>query len=448
MATRSVTRALAEALAQAPRELPEEVFEASRRALLDWLGSALAGATEPAVGCVRSVAERLGTSSEATVIGGGRASAAAAALANGAAAHVLELDDLHHASTVHPGAPIIPAAVAVAEREHASGRDLLRAIAIGFDAGLRVGEAVNPSHYRFFHPTGTAATFGAAAAAGALIGLDADGMQHAFGSAGTQAAGLWEFNADGANSKLIHAGKAAMNGVISADLAALGFTGASRILEGDRGFFRALAVDADESRITDRLGEHWKVLENGYKLHSCCGHTHTAADLAIGLREEIARRGVRSIDVEIYDAGYAIVKNDAPANPYEAKFSLAYCVATALAEGQLGLEQFSADRFSDGPVRLPRIRTGAAADLSGRYPAEWPARLRITLEDGTVLHVDGDVPRGHPANPASTSELEQKLRDLVSARCGAALADHAIATVRGIDTIEDVSAIEWNGGAQ
>src|SRR4051812_15994355 len=261
--TAPVTRLLAETLAGARFEdLPAETVEHARRAVIDWLGSALAGAVEPAARMTQKVVAALGASNDATVFSGGRSSAAGAALANGVASHILELDDVHKGSTLHAAAPVIPAALAVAEREHAEGRAFLLAVALGYDAALRIGEAVNPAHYRFWHPTGTAATFGAAAAAGSLMRFDSDRMLHALGSAGTQAAGLWEFNADGAMSKHLHPGKAAMNGVLSADLAAAGFTGATRVLEGDRGFFRATVASYDATRITDGLGERWKVEEN------------------------------------------------------------------------------------------------------------------------------------------------------------------------------------------
>nr|MBA3417033.1 MmgE/PrpD family protein [Chloroflexia bacterium] len=264
-----VSRTLARFVAEARwADLPPATVAATELATLDWFGSVLAGAHEPPARIAREVALGFGRSDEATVFPAGRASAAAAALANGVAGHVLELDDIHKGSTVHGAAPILPAALAVAEREGASGQAFLLAVALGYEAALRVGEAVNPSHYRFFHPTGTAATFGAAAAAGSLLGLDADRMLDAFGTAGTTAAGLWEFNADGAMSKHLHPGKAAFNGVLAADLARLGFTGASRILEGERGFFAAMSDGAAPSRITDGLGERWKVEENGYKLHA------------------------------------------------------------------------------------------------------------------------------------------------------------------------------------
>ncbi|MCB0084495.1 MAG: MmgE/PrpD family protein, partial [Caldilineaceae bacterium] len=206
------------------RDLPQPVVAEAKRAVLDWLGSALAGALEPPARMAQELVAGFGQSDEALVFGTGRAAAAPAALANGVASHILELDDVHKGSTLHAAAPIIPAALAVAEREHASGEAFLLAVVLGYEAALRIGEAVNPSHYRYWHPTGTVATFGAAVAAGSLLHLTSDQMVDALGTAGTQASGLWEFNADGAMSKHLHPGKAAFNGVLAADLARRGFT--------------------------------------------------------------------------------------------------------------------------------------------------------------------------------------------------------------------------------
>ncbi|HYO29584.1 MAG TPA: MmgE/PrpD family protein, partial [Thermomicrobiales bacterium] len=220
-AVQPVSRLLAEFVAGARwADLSPETVAATEIAVLDWFGSVLAGAHEPPAQMVRAVVAGFGRSDEATIFPAGRASAPAAALANGVAGHILELDDIHKGSTVHGAAPIVPAALAIAEREGASGPAFLLAVALGYETALRVGEAVNPSHYAFFHPTGTAATFGAAAAAGSLLGLGPEQMLDAFGTAGTTAAGLWEFNADGAMSKHLHPGKAAFNGVLAADLAA------------------------------------------------------------------------------------------------------------------------------------------------------------------------------------------------------------------------------------
>ena len=470
------TRLLARVLATTGYDnLSTDVIDHARRAVTDWLGSALAGSVEKPARLAQQVAAGFGASGQATIFSAGRGSAPAAALANGVASHILELDDIHRGSTVHAAAPIIPAALAVAEREHADGRAFLAAVAIGYEAAFRVGEAVNPNHYYFFHPTGTVATFGAAAAAGSLLGLNTEQMIDALGSAGTQAAALWEFNADGAMSKHLHPGKAAMNGVLAADLARAGFTGASRILEGERGFFRAMtggsrrsaphiggpaahigpsAPDYDASRITDGLGTRWKIGENGYKLYSCCAHTHTAVDCALDVRARRRWSGndvlreIARVTVETYGPGYEIVKEMNPRTPYQAKFSLAYCVAAALLEGTLGLEQFGEDRFGAGGVCEPaiaellgRIDLIVMDDLSAKYPSAWPVRLTISRKEGAPERASSDHPRGNPENPVSTAELESKFTTLVAARFGDDVARSALETLHSIDRCADMATL-------
>ena len=461
----SITRDLASALCGiTDGDLPRHTIEHTERAVLDWLGSALAGSTEPPAQMAHRFARGLGVSGEATMVAGGRASAAAAAFANGVASHILELDDIHKGSTIHGAAPIIPAALAVAEREHATGHAFLTAVAIGYEVAFRIGEAVNPSHYRYWHPTGTVATFGAAAAAAQLLRLTPEEMVHALGSAGTQAAGLWEFNADGAMSKHLHPGKAAMNGVIAADLARTGFTGAARIVEGERGFARAMSDAADLSAVTRGLGvgrpvmgrhqQVSKICENGYKLHACCGHTHSAIDVALQLRTEQGWSGddavanVMAVEVATYGPGYEIVREMCPRTPYQAKFSMAYCVAVALLEGRAGLEQFSADRFgSDGvsvpPLRrlLERTRVRVADDLTAKYPEAWPARVIVTLNDGTTLCGASDYPRGNAENPVTIEDLREKFIGLVTPRLGRGVCDRALGALAKLPNSPDVSTV-------
>ena len=442
------TRLLAEALAATRySDLPANIVDDARRAVLDWLGSAWAGSLEAPGRMARKVAAGLGVSTESRVFPGGTAAAAVAALANGVASHILEFDDVHKGSTLHAGAAVIPAALAIAEREHRSGADFLAAVVIGYEAALRTGEAVNPSHYRYFHPTGTAATFGAAAAAGHLLKLDARQMLDALGTAGTQAAGLWEFNADGAMSKHLHPGKAAFNGILAADLAREGFTGATRILEGERGFFRAMSAVFDATRVTDGLGTRWKIAENCFKMHSCCAHTHTAIDVGQRLRERVAGE-VERVRLRTYGPGYEIVRQHNPATPYQAKFSLAYCTAVALTEGCVGLGQFDAARFSaDGVVEpairamLARIHIEVDPLLSAMYPERWPARMAIELRDGSVVSGDADFPRGNPENPASTDELEAKFRGLVEPSFGLCSTERAIHLVHNLSSVADMATV-------
>ena len=447
------SRKLAQVLASTRFEdLPDGVIADVQRSVLDWLGSAMAGAVETPARSMQRVVAGMGKSEEATVFCAGRAAAGSAALANGTASHILELDDVHKGSTLHPGAPIISAALAVSEREHAPGKAFLLSVALGYDAALRIGEAVNPSHYRFWHPTGTAATFGAAMAAGSLLGLTSSQMLDALGNAGTQGAGLWEFNADGAMSKHLHAGKAAFNGILSADLAKCGFTGATRILEGERGFFRAMSNGHDPTRITDELGTKWKISENCFKLYSCCGHTHSAIDTALDLRAQLgwtdreASEKVNQIEIDTYGPGFEIVKELNPCSPFRAKFSLAYVTTAALLEGRVGLEQFSAERFgAEGVVDrsiaalLPRVRIVVSDELTARYPGAWPSRIRLTLKDGRALSGGTGHPHGNPENPVSTAELREKFRTLIEPRFGSGVADRGLDAVKQITHISDMA---------
>jgi 2-methylcitrate dehydratase PrpD len=255
-------------------------------------------------------------------------------------------------------------------------------------------------------------------------------------------------------SKHLHPGKAALNGILAADLARLGFTGATRILEGERGFFRATAASFDAGRVTDRLGDRWLILENCYKLHSCCAHTHTAIDVALDIRArrrwsaQKALDSIVRIDLATYGPGYEIVSDPNPTTPYRAKFSLAYCVAAALVEGQVGLDQFSADRFSEAGVvdariasLLPRIHVSVRDDLSARYPARWPTNVVVTLRDSGVERGMNDYPRGNPENPVSTDTLEQKFTGLVTPRHGEAVARRALDAARALGDCADVRLV-------
>ena len=414
----SLTKQLAEfAIDLRASPLPDDVRRAAERAVLDWLGSAIRGGEAFPARAALAVARQAMAGQEATVLATGeRLSALGAAFANGAASHVLELDDLHQPSTFHPAAPIIPAALAAAERVDASGQVFLRAVVAGYEVGIRLAEAVNPSHYRYWHPTATCGVFGATAAAGTVLGLSCQGLVDALGSAGTMASGLWQFLDDGAMSKPLHAGKAAHDGLLAAELARAGLTGACAILEGPRGFFAATASEVDPSRITDGLGNRFKILENGYKRHACCGHTHTAIDAALHLRERIAGRVIQQVEVETYQVALDITDNPAPGTEHAAKFSIQYAVAVALLDGAAGLDQFRPARLADPELVALRARVvvRAVPEFNAAYPQAWPARVRVRLAGGVTLEETVTVPRGMPGNPMSDEELREKFLALVT----------------------------------
>ncbi len=425
-------------------DIPDDALIMARRSLLDWVGSAIRGGTvEPARIALR-VARRGMAGSDATVLTTGeRLSTLGAAFANGAASHVIELDDLHQGSTFHPAAPIIPAALAVAEREGSSGRELLRAITLGYDVAIRIAEAVNPSHYRYWHPTGTCGVFGAATAAGVLTGLDSEQLMQALGSAGTQSAGLWQFLADGAMSKALHTAHAAHAGIVSADLAAAGFTAAREILEGPRGFFAATAASSDATRITDGLGTHFKVVENGFKRHACCGHTHTAIDAALEIRDQADLEQIERIEIDTYQVALDITDRAEPHTPYEAKFSIQYAVAAGLVDGRAGLEEFTEEHIADRAMQHLLARTTAREDaaFTAGYPGAWASRVRLTSASGDTREATVSHPKGMPANPMNDAEIEQKFHELVDPVVSRTTADDIVASIarlKGDDSASDL----------
>jgi 2-methylcitrate dehydratase PrpD len=407
--------------------VPERVRAVTRRYLLDWLGSALGGGELRAPALLRGVVDSLGGAPQSTILASGaRTSAPLAALANAAAAHVLEMDDLDRASIAHPGAPVIAAALAAAERDGLDGDALLDAIAVGYEVCIRVGEALGPSHYEHWHTTGTAGTLGATAAAARLGKLDAATALQALGSAGTMAAGLWEFLADGAMSKQLHPGKAAHDGVLAALLAGAGFTAATRIIEGPKGLLAAMSDAPDLGRLTDGLDElrspesaaPWRIEGVSFKVHASCRHTHPAVDAALTLltRHGLGADDVESMHVRIYSQGLALLEGVEPVTPYAAKFSLPFCVAAALIHGDLSPARFTEDTILEARTLALAGRITFAPDpaLDALYPREWPSIVTVRTRDGAVLEERVDHPAGDPEAPLSSAALTDKFVGLVS----------------------------------
>lgn len=421
-------------------DLPKEAVEHVKVCIFDWLGVALAGSLEPASKIIVRIIGEMAGREEATVIGTRlRSPCAEAALANGVTGHTVELDDIHEEAIIHPAATVVPAALAVAERDDLRGRDLITAVALGYEVGIRIGRAMNPSHYRFWHPTGTCGTFGAAAAAGKLLGLDEGGVAHAFGIAGTGAAGLIEVF--GTMSKPLNAGRAAMGGVMAALLAQEGFTSSTRILEAEGGYLRAAAAEFDVGKVTEKLGEEFELMNNIFKRHASCGHTHGAIDAVL---EIVERYGVRWDDVdEIVVGTYPIAANTVggnyePETPAEAKFSLPYCVATALIHGKVGLEEFSDERLADPRMRGLAKRVHVLVDPDYADARLGPAEVKIRTGGGEEYRRRVDIPKGYPENPLTGSELEAKFRALSSL----ALSEERVAEVlRTVNALENVDRI-------
>ncbi len=397
-------------------KLPEDVVGFTKLCILDWLGSAIAGKEQPPIQMMKEFVNDMGGNEQATLITGGKSSIVNASLVNGAASHVVELDDIHKQSIIHAATVVIPAAVSTAEAYGKTGKDLITAVAVGYDVAFRIGEAVSPSHYYYWHNTATCGTFGAAAACAKLLELNEEQTVHALGSAGTQAAGLWEFIEDGAMSKQLHPAKAAANGVISALLAEKGFTAAKKVLEGRRGFFKAMSEQADETKITERLGESYKITENSFKIHASCRHTHPAIDIIQELNNhsQLNIDDIDFIEARVYQSVANITDNPDPDTIYASKFSLQFCTGMAIVKGTAGLRDFNENTLYDEAIRsvMPKVKVIVDPEVDGQYPEKWGTKLDIHLKSGDVIHRETEYPKGDPEKPVTAEELIDKFKML------------------------------------
>lgn len=399
-------------------DIPAPVLRRAEDLLLDCLASILAGAASRPVLAIDRYAAAMGPADGPSeiLINRRRTSPVFAAMVNAAAAHVVEQDDVHNGSVFHPAAVVFPPVLAVAQALGRSGRDLLVAAVAGYEVGIRVGEFLGRSHYKTFHTTGTAGTLAAAAATGRLLGLSPAAMLDAFGSAGTQAAGLWEFLRDAADSKQLHTARAAANGIAAAYLAQEGFTGARHILEGPQGMAAGMSSDADPARLTDRLGTRWALAETSFKFHASCRHTHPAADaLQQVLREhKLAESDIARVVAHVHQGAIDVLGPVVdPRTVHQSKFSMGTVLGLIARQGRAGLPEF--DAALDDPAVADfrgRVTMELDPEVDGAYPQRWIGKVTVHTRDGRVLHGRVDEPKGDPGNTLSRDEIETKTLSL------------------------------------
>lgn len=409
-------------------DLSTEAREAVDDHLVDWVGLVLGGESvaESSPSVVDAVdALTTGTDeSGATVLPTAeRVAPDRAALLNGTFAHSLDFDDTHRASSLHPGAPVIAAALAVAETVEADADELRAAVTVGYDVACAVGRAVTPeAHYaRGFHITATCGTFGATAAAGRLRGLSRDELASAFGVNGSQAAGSLQFLANGAWNKRLHPGLAASRAVLASELAAQGFVGAAEPLEGDDGFLQGYSDDPDPSLLAD-LTAGRALEETALKPYPCCRYTHGAIDALREIADEIDSETVESVHVELPESGVRLTGDpiDAkrrPDNFVDCQFSMPFATALALTTGEATLSAFldAQERLDDPEMRrLMDATTVEASDRTReRFPDIWAAGVTVEA-DGETHERFVEYARGEPENPLGRDAVDRKFRDLTS----------------------------------
>jgi 2-methylcitrate dehydratase PrpD len=423
-------------------DLPRAVQQRTEELFLDWMASTLAGKGARAVQAIERYAVAMGPAQgdSEVLITRRLTSPVFAAMVNAAASHVVEQDDVHNGAVFHPAAVVFPPALAMAQAIGASGADLVTAAVAGYEVGIRVGEFLGRSHYKVFHTTGTAGTLAAAAAAGRLLRLTPEQMNHAFGSAGTQSAGVWEFLRDAADSKQLHTAHAAAAGLMAAWLAREGFTGARHVLEGRQGLAAGMSRDADPTRLLDGLGTRWATVETSFKFHASCRHTHPAADALQRVMRDNQLEGtdIESVTAQVHQGAIDVLGPVVdPQTVHQAKFSMGTVLGLIACCGAAGLGEFEAHfRRADVLAFGARVRMALDAEVDAAYPERWIGKVSVTTRDGRVLQARVDEPKGDPGNTLSRAELADKARRLV--RFGAAaseaevdgLIDRALALAR------------------
>jgi 2-methylcitrate dehydratase PrpD len=392
-------------------DLPVAVGHEAKRSLLNFLATALAGCRDPALLAAGAVFRQFRSAQDCTVIGHAeRTDLLHATSLNAMSGNVFDFDDTHMPTIIHPTAPVAPALLALAQTRKVSGRALLAAFAVGVEVECRLGNAVSPWHYqRGWHITATCGVFGAAVAAGRILGLDEQRMLWALGNASAQSSGLVETL--GSMAKSIGVGNAAANGVLAALLAAQGFQGPATPIEGPRGFLKVMGDDADLAGVTQGLGERWELMNNTYKPYPCGVVLNPVVEAALALYHDDGVRLAQVAGVEL--TGHPLLRQRTdrarPHSGREAQVSAQHAVAVALSRGKAGLDEFSDASVAAEDAGALASRLVFQDDASYTIDA---AAVRVQLRDGGSITRQVGPARGSLGAPLSDADLERKLQDL------------------------------------
>lgn len=426
--------------------IPATVIERAKDLALDHFGVALHSASLPWTRIVREYARSSDGRAESTIYGDAqKVGRRDAALANGTAAHGIELDDTHNASFSHPGAVVIAAALAVAEALDASGRDFLIAVVAGYEAQCRAGAAANAALSRGFHPTAAAGVFGAAAAAARLMKLDRQQLESAFGLAVSAASGVMQFaeDAEGNMVKRLHAGLPAQNGVMAAELAAAGLRGPRQALDGRFGFVQVFGGSSDSSRLTRDLGTAWEIEQVSVKLYACCRHFHAFID---ALRECRQQTAFRAEDVQAVEVATTAIALDGrmqyrPRSVMAAQYSLPYAVAATILLDPQDPRSFSEEAIAREAIVALMDRVSAHPDpaLERYLPERFPGAVRVTLKDGQQIERTRLDSVGTPDYPIDRAGIVSKFHALMAGVASAQWQDRFADAVFALDTSDGLA---------
>jgi 2-methylcitrate dehydratase PrpD len=410
-----------------PQNFDSEVIERTKYMLLDYLGVAIAGSFSESSAPIQRMLMRNAPKGSCTVIGTmAQTCPEFAALANGAAAHSVELDDTHQAGSIHPGVVIFSTAIALSEiHPDIDFGQFVSAVVAGYEVSTRLGVAVQPKyHYELgFHPTATCGVFGAAVTASKLLRLTEEQMLSAVGIAGSMAAGSLEFLADGTWTKRLHPGLAAQNGILAANLAAEGFRGPTTILEGRDGFLAGYSRKPKPEAILQDLGKQFEIMRTSIKPHACCRYVQAPIDglIEMAIEHDIQPEQVERVEVAVLEAGWSLVcepqkRKYEPANAVDAQFSVPFGAAVALTHRMAGLDQFSDENIRSPQIKIlmDKVVLQKDARIEKNFPVEWPSFVKVYLTNGQFFDKYVAFPKGDPENPLTWEELEAKFQSLAA----------------------------------
>jgi 2-methylcitrate dehydratase PrpD len=373
-----------------------------------------------------------------------------AAMLNGTLAHSLDFDDTHASASLHPSAPIVPAAFAAAEMAGADGRALIAAIVAGYEVQIRLSLALDPAaHYdRGFHPTATCGAFGAAAAAGRLLGLDPEGCANAFGIVLSMSAGSMQYLVNGAWTKRSHVGHAAMCGLIAATLAREGYKGAADALEGKWGFLHGYAPASDAKKAVDGLGQRWETMRIAVKPYPSCRYGHAPIDgiLALASEHRIKPDEVEEVVVGVPEPGWKLIGDPEPAKQspksvVDGQFSMAFCAAVALRKGGFAWDDYAHHLGDSATLALCKlVKTWVDPQAQANFPAEMSGSVKIRTARGT-FETYVRVPKGEPANFLTAPELRAKFDTLAGPYLSARRRDELAAAILALEQTKDIGAL-------
>jgi 2-methylcitrate dehydratase PrpD len=421
-------------------DLPATTVHAVKRALLDYLACAVAGADLPVTRGVRAYVASLGGAPQASVIAGSmKLDAPSAAFVNGTAAHGLDFDDGHTRSSAHPGGVIFSAVLAKAEALGAHPQRMIVAAAVGYEVMLRIASAIHPaSAMAGWHNTPVAGVFGATAATGSLLALNVAQMRNALGLASSFAGGIRQYLIDGSEVKRLHPGKAARDGLFCAELARQGITGSDDALEGKNGLFRAVVGDRGKPQLSTRdFGCPFEIDSVYFKPYPCCRHFHAALDGVLALKKEvdIPLSGIDSIEIGLYRVGAYGHDHVRAETLLDAQMSAPCAVVLALTHERVSAQGFEPQTFASSLMQelLSKTRVFVDEECEALYPRQRSGMVRIRLRDGRVLEKRVIDPRGEGANPLSDEDLIAKFVANGEAKLGAARTQAIISQVMSFD---------------